>query len=82
MSEQEQDVKPATAEKPEPKVEPKAKAKAAPKLKRVYNRRNEDAILGEGEEAIMIPPRGQVVVSEENLPEELPAGVIATDFAG
>ena len=68
---QEPEVKPATAKKAE---------KKAPKLMRVYNRRNEDAILGDGEDAILIPPRGQVVVSEENLPEELPAGVVVTDF--
>lgn len=71
----------------EPEVKPAAPAKkpaapkAAPKLMRAYNRLNEDVILGEGENAIMIPPRGQVVVSEENLPEELPAGVIVTAFA-
>lgn len=43
----------------------------------LVNRLNEDVFIGEGLDAILIPPRGQIQLPSSQVPQELPRGVFS-----
>lgn len=41
----------------------------------LFNRLTQDVFVGEGNDAFCIPPRGQVQVTSDKVPDELPEGI-------
>lgn len=61
------------------KEKPKAKEAEKEVIVTLVNRLNEDAFIGEGLDAILIPPRGQIQLPSSKVPQELPSGVFSNN---
>lgn len=61
------------------KEQPKAKATKKEVMVTLVNRLNEDVFVGEGLDAVLIPPRGQIQLPSSKVPQELPSGVFSNN---